>query len=143
LETGREPAVALITATLNLRYGDGDEELFEQALSDASASAVVDSAVRELAHCAGTLANIAAQDNDVDTLEWWSAVAKQITIQGTDLAEPVITPVMRATYTLAECSVVADKVDGDQLSSEAERDLLLSQVNETINALRRLRRRLS
>ena len=94
LEIGRELAVALITATLNLRYGDGDAELFEQALSDASASAGMDCTVRELAHCAGTLANIAAHGNGVDTLEWWSAIAKQITIEGTDLAEPVITPVM-------------------------------------------------
>ena len=103
----------------------------------------MDCTVRELAHCAGTLANIAAHGNGVDTLEWWSAIAKQITLEGTDLAEPVITPVMRATYTLAECSVVADKMRGDQLSSAAERDLLLSQLNETINALRRLRGRLS
>ena len=143
LETGREPAVALITATLNLRYGDGDTQLFEQALSDASAAAVVDSAIRELAHCAATLANIAAHDNGINALEWWSAIAKQIMIEGTDLAEPVITAVMRATYTLAECSVIADKIGSDELSVEVERELLLSQVNETINALRRLRRRLS
>ena len=104
---------------------------------------VVDFAVRGLADCAGTLANIAAHDKGVDTLEWWSAIAKQITMEGTELAEPVITPVMRATYTLAECSVVADKIGGDQLSSEAERGLLLSQVNETINALCCLRGRLS
>ena len=137
LEIGRELAVALITATLNLRYGDGDADLFEQALSDASASRRWWTArSTRWPTCAGTLANIAAHGNGVDTLEWWSAMAQQITLEGTDLAEPVITPVMRATYTLAECSVVADKkctvMDS---TSAAERDLLLSQVNETIDTL--------
>jgi hypothetical protein len=143
LETGRERAIALITATLNLRYGDGDTELFEQALTDASAGRPADDAVRELAQCAGTLANMVARKDEVDTLEWWSAIAKRITIEGSELEQALVTPVMRAAYTLAACSVVADEIPADGPTTETERDLLLSQVNETINALRRLRRRLA
>jgi len=143
VDSGQEQAVALVTATLNLRYGDGDAELFEEALSDATDSAIEHDAVRELAHCAATLANLAAHHENIDPLEWWSAIAKRMSVEGTQFAEPRITPISRATYNLAACSVVADEIPADVPGTGPERDLLRSQVNETINVLRRLRRRLA
>jgi hypothetical protein len=117
--------------------------LFGRALADVLTSTLIEDAVRELAHCAGTLANMNAHRNNVDTLEWWSAVAKRIAIEGPQDDQPPVTPVMRAAHSFAASSVVANELPGDSYHTEAERDLLLSQLSETINALRRLRHRVA
>jgi hypothetical protein len=143
VDTGREHAVALITAALNELYGDGDALLFRRALADVLTSTLIEDAVRELARCAGMLANMNARKDDLETLEWWSAVAERFAIEGPQDDQRPVTPVMRAAYSLAACSVVANDLPGDTFRSEAERDLLLSQLSETINALRRLRHRVA
>jgi hypothetical protein len=143
VETGREHAVALITAAVNERYGDGDATLLPRALADVTEGTLMEDAVTELAHCAATLANMNARKEDVDTLEWWSAIAQHVVIDGPDDDQPAVSPLMRAAYSFAASSVVANELPGDTFRNEAERDLLLSQLNETINALRRLRHRVA
>jgi hypothetical protein len=143
VDTGRERAIALTTAAVNARFGDGDTALTERALSDGLALTYAEDTMRELSNIATVLVGEAARDANVEPCEWWSAIATQLAIDGVDAEPPLVTLVTRMVYSFAAASSLADKFPDGYPLREGERDLLLSQVNEALDALRRLRRRVA
>ncbi len=135
-------AFGIVTASVNWRYGDGDDDLFEQAVREADASGSAAAIIRELANLAGTFIGVLAHDSGFDPLELWSSCATNLLNTDAQPCMPTVSKLSRLLYQLSECDRLAEHIDTEDIRHPAERDVVLSQATDTIKALRRLRRRI-